>query len=288
MDGFDDLLAPTRQALESNPFADDFTGSSSSDPWASPFGAPSHDDPFSSTSFNREHEDPYSTSANPYADLTPTQTPVDDHEQQPGPREDVVEPTTPAKAEHEEEKEEATKEPADPLDSAAIAAQDDEEDNRPLGILRTPGFRESVAPQTSTPPSTQTPESAPHSPVAAEAPKHTVASPSEIQAQHSFSSVVGTSSKVVSPLEPSSNVLENSLAGLTLGADDSGSGSGWNAQTDNSGWGHTELPPPPSTIPAADEDSDDDKPINQTLKRTSQDDTRQPVRALLLMGEGQD
>lgn len=35
MDGFDDLLAPTRDALESNPFADPFGRPSSPDPWSS-------------------------------------------------------------------------------------------------------------------------------------------------------------------------------------------------------------------------------------------------------------
>lgn len=44
MDGFDDLLAPTRDALESNPFADPFGRSSSPDPWSS-FNQPSAAEP---------------------------------------------------------------------------------------------------------------------------------------------------------------------------------------------------------------------------------------------------
>jgi sorting nexin-1/2 len=267
MDGFDDLLAPSRKALESNPFADDFGGSSSSDPWASPFGAPSHDDPFSSSAFGRDHEDPYGVSSNPYADLTASSAHLE--EQEPGPREEIVEPETRVKT--EEQVEEVVQEPSDPLDSVAVAGPDDEEDNRPLGILRTPGFKESVAAPLSTP----SPVQAPSPIVEGTTPKPTVASPSEIQAQQS-------SAIVVSPLEGPSDVLENSLAGLSLGGESLGGLGGWNTQTHDS-WGQTELPPPPpiatptTTTQAADEDSDDDKPINQTLKRASQDDTHPPI-----------
>ncbi|KAF6761621.1 protein transporter [Ephemerocybe angulata] len=275
MDGFDDLLAPSRAALESNPFADDFNGSTSSDPWASPFGAASSDDPFGSTSGFID-QTPYTSPPNPYDDSTPTP-------QEPEPEaEDVKAPV-----EHEPTG------PSDPLDSANVTAQDDEEDNRPLGILRTPGFRESVA---SSPPAVETkaPQplhgiasplpslSVPQSPAIKEgtprARTPTVASPSEIQAQQT-AAILGSSSKVVQPQEGPSNVLENSLAGLSLGIEPSG----WQSQTDDSGaWGRTELPTPtiPTPTPTAnhaDEDSDDDKPINQTLKRAGQDDTQSPL-----------
>lgn len=284
MDGFDDLLAPSRQALESNPFAspfaDPFGGRSSPDPWATPFGAHNEESAFGSSTL--DHETPYS-SVNPYDDT----------------------PTPAAEAEPTEPIEEVVKPPSDPLDSTAVAAQDDDEDNRPLGTLRSPGFRESIAPLSQAveqpkdsilPPSenlrrTSLPSERlpPISSLGEETPIPTrvATPPSAIQAEESISPAIGTSSTIVSPLDRSSNVLENTLAGLSLGGVDvlSGGGGGWHSQSDDTGgWGQTTLPPapimtaPPSSVnPQGDEDSDDDKPISQTIKRGSQDDARSPV-----------
>ncbi|KAJ2918666.1 hypothetical protein MD484_g1721, partial [Candolleomyces efflorescens] len=307
MDGFDDLLSPSRQALESNPFASPFANpfdeGASSDPWASPFGGHEESGFGSSSAATTtilDHDaSPYS-SANPYDDTpaTPIAAVVEESEprSQVVVEEEVVKPT-----------------PSDPLDSAAVAAQDDDEDNRPLGILRSPGFRESVAPpsalsqvvfeqsnahdgNTILPPSenirrTSLPSELlpPISGASEDAPTPTrnATPPSAIQADHS--SFAGTSSStVISPLDGSSNVLENTLAGLSLGSSDifggSGGGGGWQSQSEDTfgggGWGQTALPPAPiMTGPPvqADEDSDDDKPISQTLKRASQDDTRSPT-----------
>ncbi|TFK29709.1 protein transporter [Coprinopsis marcescibilis] len=277
MDAFDDLLAPSRQALESNPFASPFDSnrSGSPDPWASPFASQTSNDPSPfGTSHGFEHN-PFS-SGNPYeSPSAPTfEAAV---------REDLLEEvqdTTPEPI--------ALQEPSDPLDSAAAnSSQDEEEDNRPLG-LRTPGFRESIAPPNSfprkvdtdlshTPTRSRTPEIQP-----LQSPNNTVAPPSAIQAHHIQQSALSRSSTpLASPLVAGvlENTLESSLGGLSLGADVLGGSAspivsrskGW--QDDDSAWGRTDLPTAP-IVPvgsASAEDSDDDKPISQTLKRSSVD-----------------
>ncbi|KIK61789.1 hypothetical protein GYMLUDRAFT_165891 [Collybiopsis luxurians FD-317 M1] len=118
MDGFDDLLAPSRSILEDNPFSEDNNpfGSSdrsgSPDPWASPFG----------------HQDAW-------GDEHSTQTTAVDYHQ---PESPVAPPFSPTSTESApEETESETAEPGDPLDSAAAnAISSDEEDNKPLGYKR--------------------------------------------------------------------------------------------------------------------------------------------------------
>lgn len=128
MAGFDDLLAPSRAALEDNPFSEEndpfgSRRSGSPDPWASPFGG-GHDTwgednsvAQSPTVDHREPETPVtSTSA------SSTETTIAE----------IPNPSVDA---------------GDPLDSAAAnAASSDEEDNKPLAFKRamtSPGFRES-------------------------------------------------------------------------------------------------------------------------------------------------
>ncbi|KAE9394721.1 Vps5-domain-containing protein [Gymnopus androsaceus JB14] len=132
MDGFDDLLAPSRAALEDNPFSEDNNPfgagrSSSLDPWASPFGA---------------GQDAWGDSQSHNAAQSPT---VEDHE--------PVTPVTPVTSTlaPSNSTESATTSDitssVDPLDSAAAnAASSDEEDNKPLAFKRaltSPGFKES-------------------------------------------------------------------------------------------------------------------------------------------------
>ncbi|EAU90507.2 protein transporter [Coprinopsis cinerea okayama7 len=275
MDGFDDLLAPTRQALETNPFAEGFHRSGSPDPWASPFTSNNANDGFGTSSIYDDHN-PFSSSVNPYASpTTPAFGSPKAEEKDLSPEPEDGEQPTPAN------------EPSDPLDSAN-ATLDDDEDNRPLGTLRSPGFRESVAPISSAYPepahsytSTPTRSRTPDTDVDSKLPtKITVAPPSAIQAQHiQQSTEAASSSRIVSPLEETTtSALERSLGGLALGPDVLGSGSnsrGWQ-QDDTSAWGRTDLPPTPVTPvqnPPPDDDSDDDKPINQVLKRHSQDES---------------
>ncbi|KAJ7446757.1 Vps5 C terminal like-domain-containing protein [Mycena latifolia] len=98
MDGFDDLLAPSQSSLEDNPFADPFAKRSASpDPWTSPFARQQTADVY-------EYHD------------RPTTPPV--------------EPESPAVEQNA---------PLDPLDSAA--QEEEDEPHHPGG---QPGFRESV------------------------------------------------------------------------------------------------------------------------------------------------
>ena len=111
MDGFDDLLNPSRQALEENPFADPFLKRSGSpDPWATPFASTDHaSGGFGSTAEHFATEPTFESSAHEFASSS-----VNDNAYI-----------------------------SDPLESAA-QHEEEEEDNKPLGSLRSPGFRESV------------------------------------------------------------------------------------------------------------------------------------------------
>ncbi|KAJ4475085.1 protein transporter [Lentinula aciculospora] len=117
MDGFDDLLAPSRSMLEDNPFSQE------DNPFGS--GRSGSPDPWASSSFGHSHdawaEDHY----------TPQSTEVEDHETETSASNFIHTPT------------EITSEPvdftesSDPLDSvAANIPSSDEEDNRPLGYKR--------------------------------------------------------------------------------------------------------------------------------------------------------
>ncbi|KAF8659901.1 hypothetical protein AX16_001785 [Volvariella volvacea WC 439] len=164
MDGFDDLLAPSRSALEDNPFADPFAKRSGSpDPWASPFAGigsssaatadPSHN-PFSSPS--HAHDDVFSSSNHFYqsqsaSDVTTSPTTSREHDRE----HDAQSPTTPTRAgagvvtagETETMSIKAAL-ASDPLDSANVTKDDDGQSSS-VG-LRSPGFRESLPSPTTT------------------------------------------------------------------------------------------------------------------------------------------
>ena len=110
MDGFDDLLAPSRHALEDNPFADPFAKQRSSpDPWATPFAATdSH--AFSHTESSSQHFDSLDSFSNNEFGANPI---------------------------------EFTQSDGDPINSPARTADDD--DNELLGQMPSLlGFRESI------------------------------------------------------------------------------------------------------------------------------------------------
>lgn len=76
MEGFDDLLAPSRSALEDNPFADPFAKRSNSpDPWATPFANNSVDDYSQDTT---PISDTHGVAANPHqsSSITATEIPA--------------------------------------------------------------------------------------------------------------------------------------------------------------------------------------------------------------------
>jgi sorting nexin-1/2 len=255
MDGFDDLLNPSRHALEDNPFADPFLKRPNSpDPWATPFASTDTSGGFGSTSDHFGAESTYQTTSHEVS-LSSTE------EEHPIP---------------------------DPLDSAA-QSEEDEEDNKPLGNLRSPGFRESVPPPApfsetatirpineegvhthaesfsvslrtptqviSTPAQGLTSISATSSTAAAQPP-----APSRTSSGFASPPQSATESNYKSPLEPF-GALEHSIAGISLGGEAAG---GW--QAEETPW-QTETLSPPRPTPQAEEDSDDDKPILQTVSK---------------------
>ncbi|KXN87413.1 Vacuolar protein sorting-associated protein vps5 [Leucoagaricus sp. SymC.cos] len=128
MDGFDDLLAPSRRDLEDNPFANPFSGdrSHSPDPWASPFTNTQQNSVFGSSSAL----DPY---ANPYASLTSSASHHEEREEEDKEDHTTTATTSPTATKAEELP------LGDPLDSAAHANDDDDEPPQP----RLPGFKQS-------------------------------------------------------------------------------------------------------------------------------------------------
>ncbi|KAF8074841.1 Vps5 C terminal like-domain-containing protein [Lyophyllum atratum] len=246
MDGFDDLLAPSRSVLEENPFADPFAKRSNSpDPWATPYANSPGDDYGHDTT---PTTDPYATTTNPYDSNTilAAEIPVDDS-------------------------------PKSPLETT----EDDHDADAPAQT-RSPGFRESIPAAFSeiatirpTEPEEIQPSVLPPieparaaTPVRPQAPPET-ASPvlqhqreaprvgSHVVSPSASSSASKSSNEVVSPLGPARPAgIDQSMAGLSIGADVLGGG--W--QSEQSAWGGSGQ---------ADDDSDDDKPIGQTLKSSS-------------------
>lgn len=231
MDEFDDLLAPSRRALEENPFADPFATarSGSPDPWATPFA-------------NTQSADDYGESSAISAGDSYS-----------------------AAADTDESTSSSAFIPSDPLESAI--QDEDHHDHR----TASPGFRESVEPtvrttepeeqQSTSPPPieklySQTPAataetpraSTPSSPTssrgrdATQSPGTRILSPSPSASKTDF----------ISPLEQKSKPfgINQSIAGLSLGGESLG---GW--QSEQGAWGGQ-----------AEDDSDDDKPISQTVR----------------------
>ncbi|KDR80722.1 hypothetical protein GALMADRAFT_241141, partial [Galerina marginata CBS 339.88] len=255
MDGFDDLLGPSRQELENNPFADPFAKRSSSpDPWATPFAPNDSDNAFGSSS---EHfgssEAPYGSSSNGIE-------------------------SRPNEEAHT----------SDPLDSAAHQDEVDD-DNEPLANLRSPGFRESVpttfsetatirpnhieefdtqipissstiSEHSSSSPITPKPDS-----VSAPARAQTPTGSSRSNIASSAPSFAETEPIVKSPLDTPFQGVERSVAALSLGGEALG---GWHTDAQQTPWQSEAFTPvAPQAATAMDDDSDDDKPILQAYNR---------------------
>lgn len=126
MDGFDDLLAPTRDALERNPFADPFGRPNSPDPWKSFHDA--DEDPATAVSGVEERSTTTPTLEDPGFSASTTDTTFESHTSS-----------------------------QDPLDSAKALQSDEDEPSHPherrpstptdapLSTPKSPGFRESVS-----------------------------------------------------------------------------------------------------------------------------------------------
>lgn len=276
MDGFDDLLAPSRQILEDNPFADPFAKRSNSpDPWATPFASqPSASDGIGdadeattpTTEAFSIPSDPYGQSSN--------------------------DPVSPSAELHAESPAAGLSDPLD-LANAALDDDDEEEDNKPLGKRsmspRSPGFRESIPssfseiatirptepeelpvdnsilptqPQrsrTPPPPGAETPVSSTYS--APQPQYHSKSFEQSGSSRLDSPSPSSTSnSRVVSPLAQHTPVgINNSISGLTQAGEILG---GW--QSEQTAWGGAEHTPP-RVVAQSEDDSDDDKPIGSML-----------------------
>jgi len=287
MDGFDDLLGPSRAALEANPFADDpFSRprSGSPDPWApSPFGAADSADVFGNTSYFTtsdsfdSHVNAFETVAAAAATTTVTTT------SQP-------EPTT-----------------SDPLDSAVALHHHlgDDDNESPAVNLRTPGFRESLPTTTATdmkpdalseplPQASLEDADKPYMRVDESETRKVVTqassaavversriltspesltTPSKSNSSYASSQTPSSTLAFKSPLDPSaSSILERSFTGLSIGGEVTGGWHTdehvpWNTSETSVGAGSSQSP-----LQAADEDSDDDKPILQALQEKHQRD----------------
>ncbi|KAG6890326.1 hypothetical protein C0995_009533 [Termitomyces sp. Mi166 len=245
MDGFDDLLAPSRSALEDNPFADPFAKRSGSpDPWASSFAVNSHDDSFTNH-YATNHYESNNFSSEEHAVEQSPKSPLRTTE------EEKERDETPSQSELP-----GFRESIPTFSETATIRPTEPEDIQPL----VPPSDEPVHPSTSTPASTSKHTSL-HPPSSSrdvpQASSHVIA-PSESASSYK------PSNDFVSPLERSTPLgIDQPMAGLSLGADVLGGG--W--QSEQTAWGGTPVTPTvPVTPTQADDDSDDDKPIGQTLK----------------------
>lgn len=278
MDGFDDLLAPTRDALERNPFADPFARPESPDPWKT----------FHPTSSSAED-----TSTDAFGEARGSTPTLDDPGVTGTPAAAAPPPDTELPEWHAR---------ADPLESAKVLQDDEEEtartrapvheqepstptdDHAAAGEPKSPGFRESVstgiedtlAPTPTEEKKQPTPPRVPSPPLAVNVPPpSSVASPPLTSPTGSSSSIIGHAPRsstasvsspfsqpkpFVSPLEQPQS-LEHSFSGLALGGE---SINGWQSmgQGSQSAFVGTAAH---NTMRSQedDDDDDDDKPILQ-------------------------
>ncbi|TBU27285.1 Vps5-domain-containing protein [Dichomitus squalens] len=300
--GFDDLLAPSRDVMD-NPFGDPFAQgrSSSPDPWAS-FGTAAAVPSFNeeSLAFGGNSISPTTLTHNAFADVGGFQ----DHEPQDYQSHDYgsEEPPHTQVDENKPHEEEAPASPADPLDTAAFnaaeAVAEAEEaaaaaasTGLPTGLptYQSRGFRESISTETDepvklaepeprrspTPPAEQRqpPLPKPSSPPPPPERRTDVPAPSRTLGHGSRASTASFSSshKVepasFNPLDQPASSLNRSIAGLSIGGEALGGwqspGGGWQTQTSYS------VPGPAVSAAqnqnVSDDDDDDDRPIAETM-----------------------
>ncbi|KAF9223973.1 Vps5-domain-containing protein [Gyrodon lividus] len=251
MDGFDDLLAPSRNVLEENPFEDPFAKprSGSPDPWSS-FGQHHHPQPSHSDIdyFKSGFEDEPSTTHTAGSYFTRNYSYSDQS---------------------------SVAAPIDPLDAAAVTA-DDHEDEQSTGPSdthtdttpsQTPGFGMftlGTEDQTKT-----VVEPEPESPPEAQHIDEVSANvTSLLRTEDSTSSQILSFSSperaILSPLDQHSTPnIDRAFSSLALGGESQG---GW-----QTGWGSNDqvsaIMSPPAPVAGADnDDDDDDTPIGQTAR----------------------
>jgi sorting nexin-1/2 len=239
MDSFDDLLEPSMRALEENPFEDPFAKRSSSpDPWSS-F---SHRPATPPTGANVIHESEQGGSTTPTASFV------------------TAEPDERAGGS-------PSVNTSNPLDASTAKPTDLDDEPVITDSHRSRGFRESIPPGFS--------ETKTIRPALPEDLEPSIPSPSFLEpppppapklvATSSSTSIVSASpstsafARVTSPLDsPASSTIGRSLTGLALGGETIG-----NWQGAQSSWANSPVPP-------SAEDSDDDKPIRQSIKSAEQ------------------
>jgi sorting nexin-1/2 len=248
MDGFDDLLTPSQSSLENNPFADPFAKRSASpDPWSSPFARQASD----------EYEYQERATTPPVQDETPT-----------------VESNA----------------PLDPLDSAAHAEEEPDPLAGPLAP-RSPGFRESVPEADSDPPFSEIATIRPTEPeelqssipvpedelttpartvalTPAPAPAPTPATPPRLAESVPTLPLPPPSPDGWGPLDDHSAPIHRSYPNLVLGAETSQPD--WGGPGEQENWSNDRTPP--TRLPTEDE-SDDDKPVLQTVRQPDRSNT---------------
>ena len=242
MDGFDDLLAPSRNVLEENPFEDPFAKRSSSpDPWSS--FLPQSTEP--EVSHSHSDIDYYKTGFEDVPERSTSPTPT-------------TESYVTGDRGHSDQNS-----TADPLDAAAVTAEDhdDEHSTVPTDFIssRGPGFRVStysVEEHTTT--VSEVKSGSPvhdHEKAVRDAtPPHREPSPSSPAAFSSAEVAAPYSSSTLEQISPPT--VDQSFASTPFGGE-----RGW--QPD---WGTNDRLSPVLNTTADDDDDDDDKPIGQSAK----------------------
>ncbi|THU87984.1 Vps5-domain-containing protein [Dendrothele bispora CBS 962.96] len=299
MDSFDDLLGQSRSVLEENPFSDPFSKRSASpDPWSTPFSQSDdlYTSPFATSTSNTDHdsasisESVSSPTVTEHAEATPEETDTTPSD-----------PLDSAAANQEDDDDD------EPLSK-----------RRSLTASRSSGLRESVpgqptfseiatirpdvseergsTPPPSLPSSSSTPppivtdeqkkpssswkevEEGPTTPLASSSPSLPSLPPSQQEPPSTSVSLHDTDPFATQgPLNQSPiNVVNRSFSSLPLSNGDTAT-DGW--QAEHEPWSNDQ----PAVVSGQreqqpDDDSDDDKPIGQTVKRLSQSSTVSPNR----------
>lgn len=321
MDGFDDLLAPSRSVLEENPFEDPFgKRSNSPDPWATPFlnsvhgGA--HEDPYAGFGTSSAGEPAAATGSSAYDEHDEGHGTVEKEAKEDGPTSPVVRDA------HEPPLAVEPATSADPLESSRTKDKDaaDAEDASllpPSGSTqpRSPGFRESV-PQFSETATIRPPQedAFPSSSFSRSPPASTtiVTSPTPdlhgdgADANNAVSPIPPTptsprtESMIGSHAQPSPVVSNTQSAGADWGTPFSQSSkpglafeqsfAGLGLGAESSGWQENATSPTATTTitttkpSTSEDDSDDDTPIGQTFgKLVAQAESQQKRQVCIVL-----
>ncbi|KAJ7155346.1 Vps5 C terminal like-domain-containing protein [Mycena crocata] len=231
MDGFDDLLTPSQRSLEDNPFADPFAKRSASpDPWTSPFARQQPTDVYE---YQERATTPPIEDENPVveknASLDPLNPTYDSDSE--------VSPRSPGPG-FRESRESVSE--SDPTFSeiATIRPTEPEELQSSIPVpeeVPTPTPARTVTPTPATPPPPRLSESAPTLPLPPPSPDRW------------------------GPLEQQSAPIHRSYPNLALGGESVQAD--WQGENEN--WSNDRTPP--TRLPT-EEDSDDDKPVLQTVR----------------------